>query len=103
MNMSPLRTCTVIRLEDDVECVINESDFDPSLHELVEEVKKPRAPKREQVDKSGFGKQTEEELAVMTVDALKQLPEWQHVPEATREAATKKAQIIAAILAVRAQ
>jgi hypothetical protein len=111
------------------ECIINESDFDPNLHQAIgaapeavapnvappvpeappasarpklqEATATPASPPGEATKaEPAMPKVTEAELAAMTLNAMKRLPQWPKVENPSK--LSTKSEVIAAILAVEA-
>lgn len=82
--------------------VVNLEDFNPELHEEL------NSPPREQLSKedlevtSVFGREERGELVTLTLEALKQKPEFKMIPEGKRKILTRKDDVVDSILAVRA-
>jgi len=101
MRVQPRATMRVKRTGangEEVTTTIAREHFNPEIHESLEdpEEKPKRKPRRPKVVLS---EQTKDELLVMTVPALQELPEVEHIePD---ELSDKKAELVEQIIAVR--
>lgn len=81
--------------------VIRRVDFDSGKHEEVRE--RVRLPEKAKETAPVFGTESEDDLLKMSIEHLKEKPEWKASEDFKTAAATKdKKQIVSAILAVRA-
>lgn len=85
--------------------IINETDFDADRHEVIEKLdmgeleRDPVAPGAD--GGPTFSDYDRAELAVMPVEKLKELPEWNAVPDNQKKKCTTKEQVVQAILGAR--
>lgn len=92
-------TCRVRHKERGYEAVINESAYDPEVWDRLD---KPRTRVRSteaHIRPPSRSYESREELAMMTIEHLKQLPEWGRVKD--RAKLTTKEAIVNAILLAR--
>lgn len=102
-TLVPTVEVTMKNLPGNPRAIINQSDFQADEHEKVEKPKRPRGeletPSKPLV-KPQLGTQTRDQLLVLTVPALKELPEVKYIKGVVPE---NKQELVEAILAVRAQ
>lgn len=107
MKVRTLPTVRVTLKGSGSEVVINESDFDPKLHELVEEkaAKQAAKPEHEEVDPDGEPSTPpaldRESLEGLSIAELKQLPQWEAVRGKHR--LTTKDKMVEALLELGAE
>ena len=90
--------CT-LKDNPDYRVVVAVDDFDPSRHVKIKDGVEPKPVVRKRRKVKKYGGQTKEELSLLSEDKLRELPEFQDIPEGTP--LVTKQEIVSAILEVR--